>query len=163
LAAIRPELKRFNPTVAISAVVAYQDRLRESLESHRFRTLLLVAFSVISIGLAAVGIYGLSAYSVSRRTREIGVRLALGASPATVLSTELAAAARLAIVGITTGVMPGIALSAAMRGLLFNVSATDPLTISATAALLSAVTISASFSAVRHATRIDPTLALRVE
>ena len=163
LAAIRPELKQLDPTVPISAAVAYHDRLRQSFDAHRFRTLLLAAFSVISMVLSAVGVYGLAAYSVSQRTREIGVRLALGASPNTVLAAELAAAGRLAALGIAGGIVVGLVLSHTMRGLLFNVSAGDPLTIAITATLLSGITLIASFIAARRVTRSDPTMALRAD
>jgi predicted permease len=163
LATVRPELRRLDPTVPISEVTAYEDRVRHSFDAQRFRTELLIAFSLVAIALSAVGVYGLATYSVSQRTREIGVRLALGASTRTVLGGELTAALRLAAAGVGGGVVAAAALSQAMRALLFNVSATDPGTIGATAALLCGVTMVATFTAARRVARIDPLLALRAE
>jgi len=162
-AVVRPELKRLDPTVPMSTVTPYEERLRDSIASHRFRTLLLIVFSAIALALAAVGVYGLAAYSVSQRTREIGLRMALGAPPSSMLRAELMAAVRLAAIGITAGLVVGLGLARTLTGLLFNVTASDPATLTATVALLSSMTLAASYGAARRATRIDPLIALRAE
>jgi putative ABC transport system permease protein len=160
-AAIRRELMRLDPGVPISTATSYDERLRESIAAHQFRTVLLAVFSAIALALAAVGVYGLAVYSVSQRTHEIGLRMALGAAPSSMLRAELTAAARLTGLGIGVGLVIGLGLARAMSGLLFDVSAADPLTVLTTVATLAATTLVASVGAAQRATHIDPLTALR--
>ena len=161
--AVRAELARLDPAIAISKVSSFDERVSSSIAAERFRTLLLMLFSAIALGLAAVGVYGVAAYSVSQRTREIGVRLALGAAPSAILRAELASAARLTAAGIAAGLVLALALLRALRGLLFGVSTSDPATLAASTVVLSAVMLAASYVAARRATRVDPIVALRSE
>jgi len=161
--AVRAELARLDPAIPISKVASFDERVGASIAAERFRTLLLMLFSTIALGLAAVGVYGIAAYSVSQRTREIGVRLALGAAPSAILRAELASAARLTAAGIAAGLILALGLLRALRGLLFGVDASDPATLAVSTLLLGAVMLAASYGAARRATRVDPIVALRTE
>jgi putative ABC transport system permease protein len=161
--AVRAELAQLDPTIPISKVSSFEERVSSSMAAERFRTLLLLLFSAVALGLAAIGVYGIAAYSISQRTREIGVRMALGAAPSAILRGELASAARLTATGVVAGVLLAAALMRLLSGLLFNVSASDPVTLVSASALLSAVMLAASYGAARRAARIDPLAALRLE
>jgi putative ABC transport system permease protein len=113
--------------------------------------------------LAVAGAYGVAAYGVAQRTREIGVRMALGAKPAEVVRLILREEARTALAGVVIGALCALALTRTIQALLFGVSATDPVTLVSVAALLTAVTGVACFVPARRATRIDPLVALREE
>jgi ABC-type antimicrobial peptide transport system permease subunit len=125
--------------------------------------LLLVLFSVLALILAAVGIYGLMAYSVSQRTHEIGVRLAIGAQRRDVLRLVLRDGARLTFLGIALGIIAALALTRLMATLLFEVTPTDPATFAAVAILLAVVALAACYIPARRATRVDPMVALRYD
>jgi len=124
---------------------------------------LLCVFSCAALLLAAVGIYGIVSYSVSRRTHEIGIRLAIGAEPIDVLILILKQGTKLAFMGIAAGIGAALLLTRLMSHLLFGVSATDPLTFAAVAILLGLITLLASYIPARRATRVDPAIALRYE
>ena len=124
---------------------------------------LLTTFAAIALVLAAVGLYGVIAYSVAQRTREIGVRVALGAQPADVARLVLVEAVRLAAVGIVLGVAGAIAATGALRGLLFGVGPTDPATFIVIALLLAGVALLSAYLPTRRALGVDPTEALRAE
>ena len=161
--AVRSELARLDPSIPISRIASFEERVAASIAAERFRALLVTFFSAIALALAAVGVYGLAAYSVAQRTHEIGVRLALGAPPAAILRAELASAARLTAAGVGAGLVLALALLRTLRGLLFGVSAGDPATLAASTLLLGAVMFLASYGAARRATRVDPIVALRTE
>ena len=129
----------------------------------RFLLLLVGLFAVAALGLAAVGIYGVVAYSVMRRTQEIGIRMSLGAQRSDVLALILREGARMAGLGVVIGIAVSLAITRLMSSLLFGVSAADPLTFVAVAALLSFVALLASYIPARRATRVDPIIALRYE
>jgi putative ABC transport system permease protein len=139
----------------MSAVVA------QATAEPRFYVVLLAAFAAIAVVLAAVGIYGVMSYSVSRRTHEIGIRIALGAEPSTVLRFIVRQGMTLAFIGATAGLVAAFALTRLMHGLLYGVGATDPTTFVAVTAALCAVALAASYLPARRATRIDPLVALR--
>jgi putative ABC transport system permease protein len=124
---------------------------------------LIGVFAGAALLLAAIGIYGVMAYSVVRRTREFGVRIALGARAADVLRIVLRQAMLTAAVGVTVGIAGSFVLTRTMQSLLFGVSATDPVTFVAVAALLTVVALLASYIPARRATRVDPMVALRYE
>jgi putative ABC transport system permease protein len=124
---------------------------------------LLGAFAAMAVFLAALGIFGVLSYSVVQRSREIGIRVALGAHPRDVLRMVLAHAATLAVVGVLAGLAGALALSRAIGSLLFELSPTDPLTLGSMAVLLASVALVASYLPARRATRVDPLIALRSE
>jgi len=148
---------------SISNVETIDHVLSESLARQRLYMVLLCVFSCTALLLAAIGIYGIVSYSVSQRTHELGIRLAVGAEPIDVLMLIMKQGTRLAFMGIAAGVAAAVLLTRLMSHLLFGVSATDPLTFAAVAILLTLVTLLASYIPARRATRVDPAIALRYE
>jgi putative ABC transport system permease protein len=137
--------------------------LASSLQSRRFNLTLVAVFAATALILAAAGVFGVMAYSVERRTREIGVRVALGATRRRVLSLVLGQALLTATIGVAAGLLGSLALTRLVRSLLFGVSATDPATFGAVALLLTAVALAASIIPACRAMKVDPTVALRYE
>jgi predicted permease len=141
----------------------FADEMRGWLSGRRFLLLLAAVFAAAALTLAAVGIYGVVAFSVTRRTQEIGIRMALGAGLADVLRLVLGEGARLAIIGVATGIAASFAVTRLLSSLLFGVSATDAVTFAAVAFLLASVALLASYIPARRAMRLDPNDALRYE
>jgi putative ABC transport system permease protein len=133
------------------------------LADRRFLLLLVGLFAAAALGLAAIGIYGVVAYSVTRRTQEIGIRMSLGAQRGDVLSLILGEGARMAGLGVIIGIAASLGITRLMSSLLFGVSATDPLTFVVVGALLSFAALLASYVPARRAMRVDPIVALRYE
>ncbi len=141
----------------------FQDVFSASLGARRFNLTLVGVFAGAALLLAAVGIFGVTAYWVSQRTREIGVRMALGAGKAEVLRLVLRSSMITVLAGVGIGLAGTLALTRAIRSLLFGVKATDPLTFAAVAVILTAVALLASYLPARRATKVDPMVALRYE
>jgi putative ABC transport system permease protein len=161
--AVRAAVREIDPALPIFGMQTMSDTVADSLVRPRFLSLLLGAFSVIALALAAVGIYGVMAYSVSQRTQEIGVRVALGARSSDVMKMVLGQGTKLAAVGVGIGLAGAFALTRVMSTLLFEVSVTDPATFAAVVALLAIVALLACYIPARRATKVDPLIALRCE
>jgi len=160
-AAARATIRGLDPELPIYDVRSLENRLSDSLGRRRIAMWLLVAFGSLALALAAIGVYGVLAYDVSQRKREIGIRMALGADPSRVLQMVLASGFTLTIVGIGIGVGLAAAAARAASGLLFGVSPYDPVTYAAFAAVLVATAIAAAYVPARRATTVDPMTALR--
>jgi predicted lysophospholipase L1 biosynthesis ABC-type transport system permease subunit len=154
---VDPSLKLRRDAGTAEANVAH------SMAVHRFVLALLGGFAVLALVLAAIGLYGVIAYGVSQRTRELGVRIALGASAGDVVTMVLREALSLAVVGIVVGAAAAVAATRALRGLLYGVQPGDPATLGATAVLLAGVAIAAAYLPARRAASTDPVEALRAE
>jgi putative ABC transport system permease protein len=163
LPTIRNELHRIDPEQPLASVATMDQLLADSLSRSQFTMLLLGIFAAFALVLACIGIYGLMAYSVTQRTQELGVRMALGAQRRDVLGLVLAQGVRLTLLGVALGIFGALALSRLLATLLFGISATDPLTFAGVAALLALVALAACFIPARRATRVDPLVALRYE
>ena len=139
------------------------DLVGRSIAERRFTMLLLASFACVAVMLAAIGIYGLLAYVVTQRTPEIGVRLAMGATPKDVARLFVREGAALTIVGVAAGLAGALAAARALTTLLFGVTATDPATFIIVAGVLMAVALVASYVPARRAARVDPMTALRAD
>ena len=135
----------------------------DSVAQRRFSMLLLVLFAGVALFLAAVGLYGVVAYTVSQRTREIGLRMAIGAEPGHVLSMIVGGGMKLVLIGVAIGVAGALAFSRLVRTLLFNVAPSDPASYALTALLLIVVAAIACYVPARRAMRVDPLIAMQVE
>jgi predicted permease len=161
--ALRAAMARIDPDVPLFDIRTMVQRLAGTIATARFNTMLLSMLGAIGLLLAASGIYGVVAYLVSRRTQEIGVRMALGATPASVVRLMLGQSMKPVILGAIVGLVASFAASQALSSQLFEVSRTDPLTIAVVAATLFAAALLASVVPARRAARVDPTRALAEE
>ena len=162
--AVRRAVQEIDPTLSVFNVRTLEDQVFNSLAPLRTNVIILAAFGLLALGLASIGLYGVASYSVTQRTREIGVRMALGAEPRSVLRLILGHGILLVGVGVATGLVAATALMSLVPvALLPNVSVRDPLTFAGTAVLLGIVAIIASCVPAYRATRIDPLVALRTE
>jgi predicted permease len=162
-AAVRQELRRLVPEVPVPEVRPLADNLGQVRANPRFQTLLMAAFALAAAALAASGVYGLMAFAVARRKREIGVRMALGARPGTVVAMIARQGAALVAVGLVLGLGGALALARYLESLLYATPALDPGTFAAVAAALAAVALAAAYLPARRAARVDPTEALAAE
>jgi putative ABC transport system permease protein len=147
----------------ITSIQSMEENISQSISQPRFRTILLAVFAGIALVLAAVGIFGVMAYSVTQRTRELGLRMALGASRGQVLQLVLAHGVRLTLVGVGIGLAATFLLTRYVSSLLFNVPAYDPMTLVGVAAALIVISLCACYLPARRATLVDPIVALREE
>jgi predicted permease len=147
--------------IPVFDIATMQERVHDSLARQRFAMTMLGAFAAFAMILAAIGIYGVMSFLVTQGTSDIAIRMALGAQRGSILSLVMQQGMGLALIGITAGVLGALSLTHLMRGLLFNVSATDPVTFVGVAALLTAVTLAACYLPARRAMRVDPMVALR--
>lgn len=162
-AAVKQQLHELDPDLPLYNVSTMQERFDKSLARRRFTMLVLGTFAAISLGLAVIGIYGLIAYLVGQGSREVGIRLALGATPANIKALIVRGGMTLALWGVGIGIGGALVVSRLMRSLLFNVAATDTVTYFAVPTLLACVSFFASYIPARRASRIDPSTSLRYE
>jgi putative ABC transport system permease protein len=160
---VRSLIGRVDSNVGIDALLPMEQLVASSLTRQRFYAAVMGVFAAIAVLLSAVGIYGVLAYAVEQRTREFGVRTALGARSRDVLALVLRQGLLLTSIGIAIGLAGAIALRRYIEGMLYDVTPLDPLTYVAVVALFAAVTSIASYLPARRATRIDPMTALRYE
>jgi putative ABC transport system permease protein len=161
--AVRGEILKLDPEQPVSNVRTMETVLADSLMLRRVSMLLLTIFALLALTLATVGIYGLTAYSVSRRTHEIGLRVALGASQSQILRLVVGRGLATSLIGAGIGVAAAFELTRGLSGMLYEVTATDPVVFAGVPLLLVAVSALASYVPARKATRIDPLVALRYE
>ena len=163
VSAVRAEIRRLDPSLPVSGLRTYEAALGSQLVPQRLGSALLGLFGLLSLTLAAVGIYAVISYSVAGRTREIGIRIALGARAADVSSLVVAQSARPVAVGLALGIALGAAAARLLRGFLYGVSPSDPTTFGVVIALLLGSALAAAYLPARRASRIDPIRALRSE
>ncbi|MGA2862875.1 MAG: ABC transporter permease [Verrucomicrobiota bacterium] len=162
-AAVRLGVAAVNPEAPVYDLMTMERRIADSTSRIEFNALLLLAFGLAALVLAAVGLYGVVAYSVTQRTREIGIRIALGARAADVLRLVMTQGMCLVLAGGLIGLVGALALTRLMRSLLFGVSPTDPLTFAVILVMLTGVALLACWLPARRAARVDPMVALRYE
>jgi putative ABC transport system permease protein len=163
ISAVRKDVADLDKNLPLYGVQTMDDVLAEEVATQRFNAGALGGFAALAVLLAAVGIYGVMAYAVSQRTREIGVRMALGAERGRVLRMVLSEGLRLALMGVVLGVAAAFALTRLMSSLLFGVKASDPATFTVVTVALIGVALAACWIPARRATRVDPVIALRYE
>ena len=162
-AAIRSQLRQIDASVAVSNVKPLDQFLADSIAGRKFSLTLLVVFAAVALALAATGLYAVVAYLVTQRTREIGVRMALGAQRSDVLSLIIGRGLQLVCAGLLIGTAGAFFASRALSALLFRTSPADPVTYGAVALLLALVALIASYLPARRAMKVDPMIALRAE
>lgn len=161
--AARTEVYAVDPNLPVSNVRTLDEIVARSISQPRFYMLLLAIFAGVALALAAIGIFGVLSYAVAQRTREIGIRMALGAQQHTVIGLVVREAMLLVAFGVASGTIAALVLSRTMTKMLFSVAPTDPATFAIVAAGLLAVALLASYLPARRATRVDPVVALRTE
>ena len=149
--------------IRVRDVATVESMLTKQLAGPRFNMSLLAAFAGLALVLATVGLYGVIAYSVSQRTREMGIRLALGADRPSVLRLVMSQGARLTLAGLVAGLVGAAALTRVMAGMLYGVTPLDPVTFVLVGIVLGLVALLASYFPARRATRVDPVIALRAD
>lgn len=160
---IRSVLKQIDKDIPMARVMTMEDTVSNSIAQPRLETILLGLFGAVALILASVGIYGVLAYSVSQRTSEIGIRMALGASRSSVLGMVLSQGLRLAGIGMAIGFVLALGLTRLMASILFSVSPTDPATFAVVFLVLASIAMLACYLPARRATKVDPLVALRYE
>jgi len=161
--AVRREVLAIDPELPVYNVKTMEAAVEDSLAGRRFSMLLLALFALVALALAAVGVYGVMSYGVVQRTREIGIRMALGARQRDVLRLVVSGGARLSGAGIGIGIALAVGLSRVLRGMLYGVNAFDPLTYAGLALTLALVALFASWLPARRAARVDPNVALHAD
>ena len=161
--ALRRAVAEVQPTQPLYAVRSVEGFVHDATAERRFYMFLLGSFAALAVALAAIGIYGVVSYAVAQRTREIGVRMALGARQNDVLKMVIGRGLIPAALGVVTGLAGSLAATRYLRSQLYGVTPTDPATFAAVSALFVAVTVLASYIPARRATKVDPSVALRYE
>jgi predicted permease len=163
VSAVRSKIAEADPTLPVSGVASMEQIVATSVAQPRLIMQLVGIFAGLALVLAAVGIYGVMAYSVSSRKQEMGIRVALGARPVEILRLVVGQGMRLTLVGVALGIAASLALTRLLATLLFNVHATDPLIFSGAALVLITTALFACYLPARRATRVDPIEVLRYE
>jgi ABC-type antimicrobial peptide transport system permease subunit len=163
LPSVRAIVQQMDAQASLFYVASMEQMVASTISRPRLYATLLGIFSAVGLGLAVIGIYGVIAYSVARRTREIAIRVALGARRAQVIALVVKQSAVLTVVGILLGLVGAALLSRYLEGLLFGVTPLDPVTFAAAAALFTSVALVAAYGPTRKATGVDPLVALRAE
>jgi putative ABC transport system permease protein len=163
VAAVRSQVSGLDKDLAVSNIATMNEIVSRSVAQPRFVLLLLGLFAALALVLAAVGIYGVMSYSVTQRTHELGIRVALGASSKDVVRLVVGQGMGLAVAGVGIGVAASLALTRVMESLLYGVSATDPVTYVVISLVLGVVAVMASVIPARRASKVDPMVALRYE
>jgi len=161
--AVAEVVRRFEPNLPVTRVMTMDNLISHSVSPRRFSSVLVAIFAGLALLLAAVGIYGVTSYTVSQRTQEIGLRMALGAQTYAVRRMILGQTLKLTLIGVTVGLVGSYLLAQFLASLLFGVGTHDPQTFLGVAVLLIAVALTASYIPARHAMRVDPMVALRYE
>jgi predicted permease len=162
-AAVKSQIQMVDKDLPVKDAKTMQELLAESVSGRRFNMLLLTIFAVVALVLAVVGIYGVMSYTVTRRTHEIGIRMAVGAQPLDVFRMVIGQGMKLALIGVAFGLIGAFGLTRLMTTMLFGVEPTDPTTFVSIAVLLTAVALIACYIPGRRATKVDPLVALRYE
>jgi predicted permease len=160
---LRKELQALDPAVTFYGLITYEDVIRRGLWGQRTGAMLMTTFGLIALTLASLGIYAVMAHAVGQRTREIGIRIAIGAQARAVLALVLQRGVIVAGAGVLIGLIASLALTRYIRTFLFEINPADPVTFAAIAFVLSAVALLACYLPARRATRVDPLIALRAE
>jgi ABC-type antimicrobial peptide transport system permease subunit len=163
LPSLRRELRAIAPDIALQRARTLDDVFSASLARQRFNLILLGAFAIAALALSIVGLYGVIALSVGERRRELGVRIALGARPSSVVALVLREAARIAAAGIVVGLLAATLATRLLRGMIYDVGASDAAVYMAAAAVVAVVAIVSSWVPAHSATKVDPAIALRAE
>jgi putative ABC transport system permease protein len=161
--AVARAVREADPDQPTHSVRTMEEVQAAATASRRFSIQLLGGFACLALLLAAIGIYGVMAYLVSQRTREIGIRMALGARPGSVVRLVVSYALRLAVAGVALGIVAAGLLTRLISGMLFDVSPTDPWTFATITLMLLATALVATFTPARRAARVDPMVALRAD
>ena len=161
--AVRNEIRALDAALPVANVKTLEQHVQASVATQRFNTYLLGVFAVLALTLATIGIYGVMSRSVTQRTHEIGVRMALGARPGDVFKMIVGRGMLLALPGMAVGIAAAFALTRVLSSLLFGITPTDPVTFIAVPLLLAAVALLATYIPARRAVRVDPMIALRYE
>lgn len=156
-------IHRVDPDQAVSDIQTMETVFSDSVSSPRFQAILLLVFAGLAVALAMIGVYGVVSYSISQRTNEIGIRVALGARSGDVFEIVLREALALSAIALALGLAGSFAMSRVLRSLLFEITPTDPLTLASVCLLVLLVSVFAAILPARRATRIDPMVALRYE
>jgi ABC-type antimicrobial peptide transport system permease subunit len=160
---MKREVQAVNPDLPVFGIQPMTDLVTASLAARRFSAELIGAFSLLALVLAAIGVYGVIAYWVAQRTRELGIRMALGAQPADLLKLVLGRGMRLAGFGVITGLAAAVAVGPFLRSQVYGISVFDPLVFASVPALLLGVALAAGYVPALRATRVDPVEALRYD
>ncbi len=161
--AVRTQVQSVDPEIPVFGTASMEELISKSVSEPRLNSLLLTSFAALALVLAAVGIYGVIAYSVSQRTHEIGIRMALGAAPRSMTSLIVGEGVRLAVAGIGAGIVAALIFTRLVASFLFEVTATDPATYCGVALLLALVAVAGCYIPASRAAKVDPMVALRYE
>jgi putative ABC transport system permease protein len=161
--AIRAKVRELDANLPLSTIRPMNDIVEQSVASPKFYLILLVIFGAMAVVLASAGIYGVISYTVTQSTREIGVKIALGAAPNAVLLSVLRQGIVLALISLSIGIPAGIGLTRLMGALLFGVNSHDPLTLTVVAVITVVIALLACYLPARRAANVDPIVALRYQ